>query len=38
MLRSMIDSLNPAVPTVALALAAKGMPQVEVAPRSVAAA
>ena len=34
---SMVDSLNPSVPTLALALAAKGTPEVEVAPRKVAA-
>ena len=34
---SMVDSLNPSVPTLALALAAKGTPEVEIAPRKVAA-
>ena len=34
---SMVDSLNPAVPTLALALAAKGAPQVDLAPPKVAA-
>ena len=34
---SMVDSLNPSVPTLALAVAAKGAPEVEVAPRKVAA-
>jgi regulator of protease activity HflC (stomatin/prohibitin superfamily) len=34
---SMVDSLNPSVPTLALALAAKGTPEAEVAPRKLAA-
>jgi regulator of protease activity HflC (stomatin/prohibitin superfamily) len=34
---SMVDSLNPSVPTLALALAAKATPEVEAVPRKVAA-